>query len=332
MNWEIETKKIDFIRPWKISGANVVSKDIYLVKFSVGDYFGYGEISYGSKENVSLDSLKADLESFSYEYRDTRVAQFSDLTRLLDKCSFEEPRIRFAIESAFIDYLAAATEISPWKILGTNTVKSVDSVHSLPLFDSIEEGNELITEVHDNAICKLKISKETFPAQLEFIKSSNRPFILDANESWGKDINGILEVISQLDEKQILFIEQPLDKFAINEYRELKKQTKINIFLDETVQDHRHLETFTDLCHGIVLKSSKSCSLMRLVSQMSAAKKLGLKTMLGCMVESTVGIASLFNVAYGFDYYDFDGFTKLNPDGIGRVFWDQGKVCLSSMN
>lgn len=332
MKWEIATTQTDFVKPWKISGAEVSSKKIIYVKATKGEFTGVGEVTYGSKEDIDIEVLKRDLEEFSYIYKDNTVAQFNEMARLLEDVDFECKRIRFAIEAAFLDYLAKATEIPPWRIIGTNTIKSVNSFSSISLFTSTAEGEKLIEDASSAKMYKLKVSKETFESQLDFINSLDMPFCLDANESWQSDVDAFLEAISKVKNDNILFIEQPLERMCLDGYRRLKEESSVDIFLDETVQDHKHLNVFVELCHGIVLKAPKSLSIMRVVSQMDQAKKLGLKTMLGCMVESDIGISSLFSVAYGFDYYDFDGFTKLKSDENDRVFWDNGKVVLASMN
>lgn len=332
MKWELEVKESKLNRPWKISGAEITSKKIIYIKLTNGDHIGLGEIGYGSKENLDIDELQRDLENFTYIYKDASVAQFSELARLLDTVDFDCPRIRFAIEAAFLDYLVSATEITPWRIIGTNMIKSVPSVCSLPLFNSVEEGNELLNSSPDSEIYKLKVSKETMAKQIEFINQCDKKLILDGNESWGNDVDDLIFYLQQIEVGKVLFIEEPLAKNSLDQYRRLKDESPIDIFLDETIRDHKHINVFQELCHGIVLKGCKSNSLMRVVMQMSQAKKIGLKTMLGCMVESTIGISTLFAVAYGFDYYDFDGFTKLEEEENPRVFWDKGKVVLANMN
>ena len=332
MKWEIATIQSELVGPWKICGSEVNSKEIIYIKATKGEFTGVGEVTYGSKETMDIETLKQDLENFSYAYKDVHVAQFNEMARFLETIDFECKRIRFAIEAAFLDYLAKATEIPPWRIIGTNTIKSVNSFSSISLFESSEEGKDLMESASKAEMYKLKISKDTFSSQLDFINQLTIPFCLDANESWGSDVDGVLSAFKQITNDKVLFVEQPLERMCLEGYRRLKKESNIEIFLDETVQDHKHLNVFVDLCHGIVIKAPKSLSVMRVVSQMDQAKKLGLKTMLGCMVESNVGIATLFSVAYGFDYYDFDGFTKLKTDDSDRVFWDNGKVVLSSMN
>ncbi|EQC45549.1 enolase C-terminal domain-like protein [Bacteriovorax sp. Seq25_V] len=332
MKWEIDTLSAKLKTTWKIAGAEVKQKQIFLVKFTNGKYEGLGEVSYSSKEEISRASLEADLDTFSYAYKDANVSQFSDLTRLLDGLEFEVEQLRFAIEAAFLDYLSEATEISKWRILGTNTISSIQSMASIGLFSSTAEGEKLLAENAQSNILKVKISKETFNEQVDFINSCDKKIVLDANESWGSDLDSFVESIKKLDLTKILLVEQPFGRYNVQEHQKLKELGLIQVFLDESIADHKHLNAFLDICDGVVLKSAKSKSIPRILSQLTQARNLGLKTMLGCMVESSVGIASLFSVAYGFDYYDFDGFTKIEVDKYDRVFWDNGKVVLSGMN
>lgn len=332
MNWEIDTISANLDTPWKISGAEVTKKNIFLIKFTNGKYQGIGEVSYSSKDRIDLNLLKSDLEHFSYIYKENNVAQFQDLTRMLDNMDFQVEQIRFAIESAFLDYLAKATDITKWRILGTNTVNSVQSINSIGIFNSTEQGHELLSKAQPSSILKIKVSKESILNQLDFINALEMKFILDGNESWGSDLELLISHIIQIKNPNFLFFEQPLDRSATSEYKELKAKNIVKIFLDESIQDHKHLNHFVDLCDGVVLKSSKSKSINRMLSQLTQARNLGLKSMLGCMVESSVGISSLFPVCFGFDYYDFDGFTKLSSDDFKRVYWDNGRVVLSDMN
>lgn len=332
MEWAIDTQLVNLTKTWKISGAQVNAKQIIYVVLRNGDYKGIGEISYGSKEDIDVDGLRHELEVFANDYESKGVVQYNELTQYLDQYSFEYPRLRLGIETAFLDYLVNATELSPWKILGTNTVSGVDSLESLPVFETLEEGQKLVEEAQTEGILKLKITKEAFEKQVELINSSNRVFVLDANESYEADLDLLLKHLSLINDKNVLFIEQPLYRNEFDLYKKLKETSPIDIFLDEGIEDHRFLDPFKDLCHGVVLKTSKANGLMKTFSQLQQAKKLGLKTMLGCMVESSVGIASLFNIAYGFDYYDFDGFTKLEGEAKPRVLWEKGKVILSNMN
>lgn len=333
MNWEIDTQLLKLKQPWKIAGAEVTEKKIYLVKFKNGKHSGMGEIAYSSKEQMDMGMLQNDLEHFSFLFKDNNVIQFQDLTRLLDTIDFHTEQMRFAIESAFLDYLSRACDMTKWRILGTNTVNSLPSVNSLPLFEDSKLGQKLYNELENKPeILKVKVSKETFHGQVEFLNNLDQKFVLDGNESWGNDVSRFISDIDKIKNSNLIFVEQPLEKYCVEGYKELKKKNIVKIFLDESIMDHKHINTFLELCDGIVLKSAKSRSIPRILSQLTQARNLGLKTMLGCMVESSIGISSLFPVAYGFDYYDLDGFLKFEKDPYRLVYWDNGRVVLSEMN
>ena len=332
MKWEIKLASNELLHDWKIAGSSLKVKENYIITLHKGEYKGVGELALGSKEVVKLENLNYDLSQVEQACELEQIASFYDFTNILDGIDFINDSLRFAIESAFIDYLHQATDIEKWKIIGTNTIKSVESLCSIPIFSSADEAKSLIGEHPPAYIYKFKISKETISEQIKFFNDFDKAIVLDGNESWGSDVEGFLNDISELDQEKVLFVEQPLDRYALDAYKTLKEKSPVDIYLDESLQSHIHLDNFVELCHGVVIKATKACSHMKMVTQMTNAKKAGLKTVLGCMVESSLGISSLFTVAYGFDYYDLDGFTKLKKDPFNKVFWDKGKVVLSDMN
>ena len=332
MKWEIKLVSYELNQKWKIAGCEISHKDNYVITLKNGENIGHGELGLSSRDSASIQDLEHDLAEVEATHERESITSFQEFSKMLDSIDFFCPEVRFAVESAFLDYLHSTTDIEKWRIIGTNTIKSVESMCSVPIFNSSQEGQELVDSHPEAFVYKFKISKETIADQLEFLKDFDKPIVLDGNESWGSDYEGFVDSISELDPKKVLFIEQPLDRYSIDAYKKLKSISPFSIFVDESLQNHIHLDSFTEICDGVVIKAIKAGTHMKMVTQMTNAKKLGLKTVLGCMVESSVGISSLFSVAYGFDYYDLDGFTKIKNESHNKVFWDKGKVILSDMN
>ena len=68
------------------------------------------------------------------------------------------------------------------------------------------------------------------------------------------------------------------------------------------------------------------------MKQIRDARELGIKTMLGCMIESTLGISSALNLAFGVDYFDLDSFLFLEKDPFGLVTEEKGRLFYSFMH
>ena len=73
----------------------------------------------------------------------------------------------------------------------------------------------------------------------------------------------------------------------------------------------------------------KAGGYLRAIKQLRQAKSLGLKTMLGCMVETSLGISSALNIAGGVDYFDLDGCLLIKEDPYKLISEENGKIFYS---
>jgi glutamate racemase len=73
----------------------------------------------------------------------------------------------------------------------------------------------------------------------------------------------------------------------------------------------------------------KSGGYLKGLKQIRQAKILGLKTMLGCMIETSLGISSALNISSGVDYLDLDGFLLIKKDPFNILTEENGKIFFS---
>jgi L-alanine-DL-glutamate epimerase-like enolase superfamily enzyme len=146
------------------------------------------------------------------------------------------------------------------------------------------------------------------------------PLLVDANEAWESD-DEALEVLGRLGPLAIDACEQPLPAEAMRESR-LKERSPVRIVVDEnchTLPDVADCARFAD---GINVKLAKAGGIREAVRMIHAARALGLSVMLGCMVESGLGIAPAAHIASLVDDVDLDGNLLLRDDpwpGIALV-------------
>ena len=77
-----------------------------------------------------------------------------------------------------------------------------------------------------------------------------------------------------------------LDSFRA--YRELSP--RLPVLIDEGCRDLRSIAPIAQYADGIVIKLSKCGGIREALRMIHAARALGLKVMLGCMIESELGI------------------------------------------
>jgi L-alanine-DL-glutamate epimerase-like enolase superfamily enzyme len=134
------------------------------------------------------------------------------------------------------------------------------------------------------------------------------PLQADVNEAWSFD--EALEYLPQLD---IDYCEQPLPA-GDRDAAELKRRSPVPIYVDEDCHTLRDVAACAEIAHGINIKLAKSGGIREAVRMANAARALGLGVMLGCMLESGLGIAAGAQVASLCDHVDLDGNLLLASD------------------
>ena len=130
------------------------------------------------------------------------------------------------------------------------------------------------------------------------------PLQIDVNEWW--TLEEALDALPQLAELGVEYCEQPLPARS-EEGAALKKASPIPIYVDEDCHTLRDVAACGVVAHGINIKLAKSGGILEAVRMAHAGRALGLGVMLGCMVESGLGIAAGAAMASLCDHVDLDG-------------------------
>jgi L-alanine-DL-glutamate epimerase-like enolase superfamily enzyme len=134
------------------------------------------------------------------------------------------------------------------------------------------------------------------------------PLQCDVNEAWS-----LAEALEYLPQLELQYCEQPLPAGDENG-RELKRRSPLPIYVDEDCHTLADVAGCAERAHGINIKLAKSGGIREAVRMVHAARALGLGVMLGCMVESGLGIAPGAHIASLMDHIDLDGNLLLADD------------------
>jgi L-alanine-DL-glutamate epimerase-like enolase superfamily enzyme len=137
------------------------------------------------------------------------------------------------------------------------------------------------------------------------------PLQVDVNEAWSLD--EALDALPALAELGVEYCEQPLPAGDVGG-PQLKERSPIPIYVDEDCHTLGDVPACAERAHGINVKLAKSGGIREAVRMVHAARALGLGCMLGCMVESGLGISAGAQVASLFDHVDLDGNLLLAHD------------------
>ncbi len=167
----------------------------------------------------------------------------------------------------------------------------------------------------------IEADQAMFAAVHEAASGSGAVLRVDANGGWS--LEEARAMMGWLAERGVEYVEQPLVKGAEDQLPALFKSRALPIFVDESCQFSSDIPGFADCVDGVNLKLMKCGGITEALRIVATARAHGLKTMIGCMGESSVAIAAGASLSALFDYIDLDSHLNLDPDPAeGAPFLD----------
>jgi L-alanine-DL-glutamate epimerase-like enolase superfamily enzyme len=172
-----------------------------------------------------------------------------------------------------------------------------------------------IKEGENCHIIKVKLGRDNDKDLINTIRSAtDKPLYVDANQGWTDKQQG-LDMVFWLHEQGVVLIEQPMAKDDPDSNAWITERSPIAIVGDESVQRFADVEKAQGVYHAINMKLMKSAGMHEGYRMIMKAKALGLKTMIGCMSETSCGTLAAAALAPLCDWADLDGpfLTSNNP-------------------
>ena len=151
----------------------------------------------------------------------------------------------------------------------------------------------------------------------EIRKYTDKLIRVDANEGW--DYHTALDMCKWLKDYNIEFVEQPFSASMLKESKDLKKKSPLDIYADENSVKSKDVRKIKDAFDGINIKLMKCGSIEDAILMIKEARKFDLKVMLGCMVETSIGITAASHLASEVDKIDLDGNLLIKNDPFSGV-------------
>jgi len=172
--------------------------------------------------------------------------------------------------------------------------------------------------------------KEIYSQVLESTKSSKISIRVDANGGWALD--DAKEMIKWLSERNAEYIEQPLSEGNEDQLKFLFKGRSLPIFVDESCRFSEDIPRLANFVDGVNLKLMKCGGITEALRILNTARSFGLKTMIGCMSESSVSISAGASLTGIIDYVDLDSHYNLFPDPSSGAVMINGVTMTSNSN
>jgi L-alanine-DL-glutamate epimerase-like enolase superfamily enzyme len=194
--------------------------------------------------------------------------------------------------------------------------------------DSIERTGEKVREAAGWPILKIKLGTDHDEAIIDAVRAATDvPLRVDANGGW--DLRRAKRMCRWLAERNVELVEQPLPRGQEDDLRMLSAESPLPIYADESCHTAADAIDLVSCVHGVNLKLSKAGGITAGLRLIHAAHAAGLKVMIGCMIESSIGIAAAAQLAPLCDVVDLDSHLLLADDPAGGLDCRDGKLALS---
>ncbi len=234
------------------------------------------------------------------------------------------PIARSALTGMVLNYISGETHRYPWEILSLGAPVGIRNSNTI----SIDAPTAVIDAIIAStcSVVKVKLGSEYDKEVIELLKDiENKEIRIDANGGW--EPGKAEEMIYYLDKQGVTVIEQPTDIEHISDWPHLKpKDSEVELILDEGLETPSDYDRYAAHVDGVNIKMEKSGGIIDASRIASIARQDGKKVMLGCMVESSIGIAQSVYMSSLADYHDLDAPQLLENDIANGIVYEKDTI------
>lgn len=306
--------------PWRISsGVGGDGKSSYPVIFvELSDTTGrrgIGEAAPSERYEEDIETVQAFLRKI-----DPERLSFDDVPasmQYLDTMARGNHAAKCALNVALLDGSTRASNVAlcDYFGLGFSEGKHVTSF-SIGI-DTPDAVRRKVIEAERYPVLKLKVGGPGDRANFAALRSvaPGKPVRVDANEGWQHKEEALRNIEWLHADGHVQFVEQPMPATANpRDLAWLKQRSPLPIYADESYQRADDVTLAAECFHGVNVKLAKAGGITTACEALRAARKAGLQTMIGCMIESSLLITAAAHLAECTDHLDIDGNLLIGND------------------
>jgi L-Ala-D/L-Glu epimerase len=327
MNITVQPIDLQLRHPFTLARGTRTSVPSVIVKIEHDGIVGYGEASPSARYSENVETVVkflrgVDLKQFSDPF------QVEAILRFVDQSAEGNTAAKASIDIAIHDWIGKRLEIPLWKLFGLN--KETIPLSSFTIgIDSLEVIKQKIDEAKSYPILKVKLGVPNDRTIIKTIREHTDKILrVDANEGW-KTKEEALDNICWLEEQRVELVEQPMPASALEQIAWVRERVHIPLYADESVVRSSDISKLASAFDGINIKLMKSTGIREALRIIYTAQALKMKVMLGCMIESSVGISAAAQLAPLADCLDLDGNLLITNDPFHGVTVTNGTLTLS---
>jgi L-alanine-DL-glutamate epimerase-like enolase superfamily enzyme len=233
---------------------------------------------------------------------------------------------RAALSAAVHDLAGKRLGIPVFRMWGLDPCKAPKSTFTIGL-DTSERIRAKVLEADQYPILKVKLGTDRDIEILRTIReATDKEVRVDANCGW--TVKGAIRMLPVLEEFGVTVLEQPLPPEDLDGLAAVTAQSDIPVIADESCVTSLDIPPLVGKVDGINIKLAKCGSLREALRMIAIARAHGLMVMIGCMIESSLGVTAAAHLTPLVDIVDLDGAALLANDPFIGAHIDGGQVTL----
>ena len=312
-----------------ISRKSIDTQPSLIVELKSNGYSGFGEATSNPYYHITVPLMMADLEKIRPIIEATTDETPEEFWAKIHPYLNNNMFALCALDVAYNDLYARKKEKKLYELWNYNPTQNILTDYTI----GIASIDKMVAKMKELPwpIYKIKLgTHEDIEIVTELRKHSDAIFRIDANCGWTAE-ETIKNAVA-LKKLGVEFLEQPLRADDWEGHKEVFKHSVLPVVADESCIVEADVAKCHNHFHGVNVKLAKCGGLTPGKRMIEEAKKLGLKTMVGCMTESTVGISAIAHLLPQLDYVDMDGALLLAEDIATGVVIKDGVIHYSPLN
>ncbi len=330
MDLKLHSFKLPLRHVFTISRESTDVQPTLVVELIDGGFHGYGESTTNNYYGYTIENMSTVLENVRGKLAAMSLEDPAVLWEELKGAVGGNPFAQCALDQAAHDLWGKKMGKPVYQLWGLDAADIPLSDYTIGI-DKIDVMVAKMKEFPEWPIYKVKLGT---PEDLEIVrelrKHTNAVFRVDANCAW--TVEETIRNSHELKPLNVEFIEQPMAADQWEAMQRVYQESALPVIADESCIVESDVPRCHGHFHGINIKLCKCGGLTPARRMIQQARQLGMKVMVGCMTESTVGISAIAQLLPLLDYVDMDGALLLAEDIATGVRLDQGRCCYSEAN
>lgn len=322
-----EVLTLETAHPFGIARGTESSYRVVWVRLTDDDGLeGWGEADPSAYYGETADTVVAALARIGPVVADAEAFALEEVEARLAASLRGNAAARCAVSAALHDLVGKRLGVPLWKLWGLDPAKAPRSSFTIGL-DAPAVMQAKVKEASQYPLLKIKVGTPDDATVLRAVREvTDKPIRVDANCGWS--VKQCLRMLPLLSEYGVELIEQPLAPEDLDGLALVRRESPIPVIADESCRTAEDIPRLAGRVDGINIKLAKCGSLREALRMIAVARAHHMLVMVGCMIESSLGITAAAHFTPLLDYADLDGAALLKSDPFTGASIAGGQVTL----